>query len=165
MCFSNVVIDQANKADVTGILELAQANDAEHGGMLLGHLESEAVSKTISQMPSIVARKDNKVVGFLLTWPKASVQMPIIASMLQVYPGNKDAYLYGPVCVEETMRGQGIAKAMFAKLKNFLPQRQGILFIKAHNESSIRAHRKMGMYQMAEFTHEDTRFLVFAYEG
>lgn len=165
MCLSNVVIDQANRADVTGIVELAQANDPEHGGMLLGRLETEAVSKTISQMPSIVARKENTVVGFLLTWPKATVQIPIITTMLQVYPGNKDAYLYGPICVEETMRGQGIAAAMFAKLKSLLPQRQGILFIKAHNESSLRAHRKMGVCQMAEFTYEDTKFFVFAYEG
>ncbi|BAY72701.1 hypothetical protein H6G49_23650 [Nostoc sp. PCC 7120 = FACHB-418] len=92
MCLSNIVIDQANQADVAGIIALAQANDPEHGGMLLGRLETEAVSKTISQMPSIVARKDNQVVGFLLTWPKATVQMPIIGTMLQVYPGNKDAY-------------------------------------------------------------------------
>lgn len=165
MCLSNVVIDQANQADVAGIVALAQANDPEHGGMLLGHLEPQAVSKTISQMPSIVARKDNQVVGFLLTWTKAVVQIPIITTMLQVYPGNKDAYLYGPICVEETIRSQGIAAAMFAKLKNLLPQRQGILFIKAHNEPSLLAHRKMGMCQMAEFTYEDTKFFVFAYEG
>ncbi|BAB78198.1 N-acetyltransferase [Nostoc sp. PCC 7120 = FACHB-418] len=63
------------------------------------------------------------------------------------------------------MRGQGIAAAMFAKLKNLLPQRQGILFIKGHNEPSLQAHRKMGMCQMAEFSYEGTRFLVFAYEG
>ncbi|MDZ8186252.1 MAG: GNAT family N-acetyltransferase [Nostoc sp. ChiSLP02] len=163
MCCSNFVIERANVADVTGILELAQANDAEHGGMLLGRLEPEAVSKTISQMPGIVARKDSKIIGFLLSWSKASIQIPIITAMLQAYPGEKDAYLYGPICVEETMRGQGIAAAMFSKLKNFLPQRQGILFIKANNQPSLRAHRKMGMSQMAEFTYEGTRFLVFAY--
>jgi ribosomal protein S18 acetylase RimI-like enzyme len=165
MCLSNLAIDRANLTDVTGILELAQANDAEHGGMLLGHLEREAVSKTISQMPSVVARKDNEVVGFLLSWAKTSTQMPIITIMLQAYPGTKDAYLYGPICVEETMRGQGIAAAMFAKLKNYLPQRQGILFVKANNEPSLRAHRKMGMCQMTEFTYEGTKFLVFAYDG
>ncbi|MBD2504696.1 GNAT family N-acetyltransferase [Anabaena azotica] len=107
-------------SSVRGIVELAQANDPEHGGILLGRLETEAVSTTISQMPSIVARKDHQVVGFLLTWPKASVQIPIIATMLQVYPGNKDAYLYAPICVEETMRGQGIAAAMFALVEKLV---------------------------------------------
>ncbi|MBD2451110.1 GNAT family N-acetyltransferase [Nostoc sp. FACHB-152] len=165
MCLSNVVIERANPKDVDGILELAQANEVEHGGMLVGHLEREAVSKTISQMPSIVARKDSQVVGFLLSWSKSSIQIPLITTMLQAYPGKEDAYLYGPICVEETMRGQGIAASMFAKLKNFLPQKQGILFIKANNEPSLRAHRKMGMSQMVEFTYDDTRFFVFAYDG
>lgn len=165
MCLSNVVIDRANPKDVTGILELALANDVEHGGMLVGHLERKAVTKTISQMPSIVARKDNQVVGFLLSWSRTSVQIPLITTMLQAYPGKEDAYLYGPICVEETMRGQGISAAMFAKLKDLLPQRQGILFIKANNEPSLRAHQKMGMKQMAEFTFERTKFFVFTYDG
>ncbi|BBD69634.1 GCN5-related N-acetyltransferase [Nostoc commune NIES-4072] len=39
--------------------------------------------------------------------------------MLQAYAGTKDAYLYGPICVDETMRGQGIAGKMFSKLKDF----------------------------------------------
>lgn len=165
MCLANVVIDRANPKDVTGIIELAKANDAEHGGMLVGHLEREAVSNTISQMPSIVARKDSQVVGFLLSWSKTSIQIPLITTMLQAYPGKEDAYLYGPICVEETIRGQGIAAVMFAKLKDFLPQRQGILFIKANNEPSLRAHRKMGMKQMAEFSFKGIRFFVFAYDG
>ncbi|MDZ8070591.1 MAG: hypothetical protein RMY64_34125 [Nostoc sp. DedQUE08] len=43
MCLNDIVIARASLSDVTGILKLAQANDAEHGGMLLGHLEPEAV--------------------------------------------------------------------------------------------------------------------------
>ncbi|MBD2452096.1 GNAT family N-acetyltransferase [Nostoc sp. FACHB-152] len=119
----------------------------------------------LEKLPSIVARHDNQVIGFLLSWSRTSIQIPLITTMLQAYPGKEDAYLYGPICVEETLRGQGIAAAMFAKLKDFLPQKQGILFIKANNEPSLRAHRKMGMKQMAEFTFEGIRFFVFAYDG
>jgi GNAT superfamily N-acetyltransferase len=85
--------------------------------------------------------------------------------MLQAYAGKKDAYLYGPICVDETMRGKGIARVMFAKLKDFLPEREGILFIKANNKASLQAHQKMGMCKMAEFTYEGTEFLVFAYNS
>ncbi|WP_392476054.1 GNAT family N-acetyltransferase [Nostoc sp. C110] len=165
MCLNDIVIARATLSDVTGILKLAQANDAEHGGMLLGHLEPEAVMMTISKMPGIVARKDGQVVGFLLSWSKATANLPIITVMLQVYAGTKDSYLYGPICVDETMRGQGIAAVMFAKLKDFLPEREGILFIKANNKASLQAHQKMGMCKMAEFIYEGTEFLVFAYNG
>ncbi|MEH2135071.1 GNAT family N-acetyltransferase [Nostoc sp.] len=165
MHLNDVVIDRASLSDVTGILKLAQANDAEHGGMLLGHLELEAVIMTISQMPSVVARKDGQVVGFLLSWLKTTANLPIIKVVLQTYAGTKDAYLYGPICVDETMRGQGIAAVMFAKLKDFLPGREGILFIKANNEASLHAHQKMGMCKMAEFTYEGSGFVVFAYNS
>lgn len=165
MCRNDIVIDRASLSDVTGIVELSQANDSEHGGMLLGHLEPEAVMMTISKMPSVVARKDGQIVGFLLSWSKVTANLPIITVMLQAYAGTKDAYLYGPICVDEAMRGQGIAAKMFAKLKDFLPEREGILFIKANNKVSLQAHQKMGMCKMAEFIYEDTEFLVFAYNG
>jgi RimJ/RimL family protein N-acetyltransferase len=58
------------------------------------------------------------------------------------------------------MRGQGIAAKMFAKLKDFLPEREGILFIKANNKASLQAHQKMGMCKMAEFIYEGTEFLA-----
>ncbi|MDZ8134701.1 MAG: GNAT family N-acetyltransferase [Nostoc sp. DedQUE04] len=165
MCLNDVAIDRASPSDVSGIVKLAQANDAEHGGMLLGHLEPEAVMMTISQMPSVVARKNGQVVGFLLSWSKTTVNLPIIKVMLQTYPGTRDAYLYGPICVDETMRGQGIAAVMFAKLKDLLPKREGILFIKASNKASLQAHQKMGMCKMAEFIYEGTEFLIFAYNS
>ncbi|WP_375515506.1 GNAT family N-acetyltransferase [uncultured Nostoc sp.] len=165
MCRNDIVIDRASLSDVTGILKLAQANDAEHGGMLLGHLEPEAVMITISKMPNVVARKDGQVVGFLLSWSKTTGNLPIITVMLQAYAGTKDAYLYGPICVDETMRGQGIAGVMFTKLKDLLPEREGILFIKANNKASLQAHQKMGMCKMAEFIYEGTKFLIFAYNS
>ncbi|MBD2732037.1 GNAT family N-acetyltransferase [Nostoc sp. FACHB-892] len=165
MCLNDVVIARASLSDVAGIVKLFQANDPEHGGMLLGHLEPEAVMMTISKMPSVVARKDGQVIGFLLSWSKATANLPIIKVMLQAYAGTKDAYLYGPICVDETMRGQGIAAKMFANLKDFLPDREGILFIKANNKASLQAHQKMGMCKMVEFIYEGTEFLVFAYNG
>lgn len=71
MCRNDIVIDRVSLSDVTGILKLAQANDAEHGGMLLGHLEPEAVMITISKIPSVVARKDGQVIGFLIKLKKS----------------------------------------------------------------------------------------------
>ncbi|MEH2353534.1 MAG: GNAT family N-acetyltransferase [Nostoc sp.] len=96
---------------------------------------------------------------------KTTANLPIIKVMLQTYPGTKDAYLYGPICVDETMRGQGIAAEMFAKLKDFLPKREGILFIKANNKASLQAHQKMSVCKMAEFIYEGTEFLIFAYNS
>ncbi len=160
-----VVVEDANLADVEGILRLAEANSVEHGGTLTGSLDREAVTARIERIPSIVARKDGQVVGFLLTSEKTGSLMPVERKMLEVYAGGPDAYVYGPVCVDASMRGQGLAEKMFAELRRLLPRREGILFIRAENEQSLRAHRKMGMREVGDFTHKGAKLVVFAFPG
>jgi predicted GNAT superfamily acetyltransferase len=79
--------------------------------------------------------------------------------------GAPDAYVYGPVCVAESERGQGLAQAMFAALRARLPGREGILFIRRDNPASLRAHAKMGMTEVAEFVHDGAVHAVLSYIG
>lgn len=158
-------IERARLADVDGILRLAEDNYPEQGGELSGHLVRASVVETIQALPSVVARSDGHVIGFLLTWRKSKAASPFIQAMLAAYSGSDDAYVYGPICVDSSARGRGIAGAMFAELRRLLPRREGILFIKANNEPSLRAHRKMGMRVVAEYTFQGTPFFVLAYRG
>ena len=158
-----VSIERADLRHIDGILKLAEANYAERGGELTGILDRNAVASTIRKLPSIVACSAGQVVGFLLTWRKGPSGNACVNAMLQAYPGSPDAYVYGPVCVDASVRGLGIAAKMFEELKKLLPDREGILFIKASNESSLRAHRKMGMRETARYHFEGKQFVVFAY--
>ena len=158
-----MTIVRAEPGHVDGILKLAEANYPERGGELTGTLNRSAVAATIEKLPSIVAVSDGVVVGFLLTWEKGPSGNACVNEMLKTYPGSPDAYVYGPVCVDASVRGLGIAGKMFEKLKKLLPEREGILFIKASNESSLRAHRKMGMRETARYMFEGREFVVFAY--
>ena len=54
---------------------------------------------------------------------------------------------------------------MFAALRAELPGREGILFIRRDNESSLRAHARMGMREVATFAHGNTDFAVLSYIG
>ena len=83
----------------------------------------------------------------------------------KVYPGTPDAYNYGPICVAESERGRGLAGAMFAELRARLPDREGVAFIRRDNTTSLLAHKKMGMQEVAEFTHGGVGFVVVAYGG
>ena len=158
-----VNIERANISHVDGIMKLAEANYPENDGELTGTLNRIALEATIQKLPSIVACRDGRVVGFLLTWTKGPSGNPCVNAMLKAYSGSADAYVYGPVCVDASVRGLGIAGKMFEKLKELLPSREGILFIKAGNESSLRAHRKMGMRETARYTFDGKEFVVFAY--
>jgi ribosomal protein S18 acetylase RimI-like enzyme len=163
--FQDILIERAEPGDVDGIIKLAEDNYADRGGTLTGRLVREAVAETIQILPGIVARRDGKIIGFLLTWEKALSKHPCVRAMLEAYPGSPDAYVYGPVCVDASARGCGVAGAMFEELSRLLPGREGILFIRESNDASIRAHRKMGMQTTRKFMYEGARFLVLSYRA
>ena len=160
-----ILIERATLAHVGGILKLAEDNSPQRGGDLTGSLPREAVVMTIQMLPSLVAVRDGQVIGFLLAWEKASSGHPCVKAMLEAYQGSHDAYVYGPICVDASARGEGLAGRMFEELRKLLPDREGILFIRKGNESSLRAHHKMGMRKTAEYTYEGNTFFVFAYNS
>ncbi|HVB56171.1 MAG TPA: GNAT family N-acetyltransferase [Candidatus Acidoferrales bacterium] len=161
----DVAIERATGGDVEAIVKLAQENGPDRGGELSVRLTSEAVAARMQKLPNIVARRGCHLIGFLLTSERTATASPIVSAMLKTYPGSERAYVYGPVCVAAGERGRGIAAAMFAELRRLLPHREGILFIKTNNHPSLRAHRKMGMRPVGEFTHDGVDLAIFSYTG
>jgi predicted N-acetyltransferase YhbS len=83
--------------------------------------------------------------------------------MLRSYAIPPNAFLYGPVCVEQRERGRGIAAGLFAALCGQLPGRPAATFVRSDNVPSRRAHGKMGLREAAAFTHAGETYLVMAY--
>jgi predicted GNAT superfamily acetyltransferase len=159
-------IEKATDADLDGILDLQAANQIDRGGSLSASLPRSQVAAMLQAMPLIVTRDSDPVEGFLMTSSRAmDADIPIVQTMFAAYQGSPDAYIYGPVCVGENMRGKGLAQAMFEKLRAFEPGREGILFVRSDNEASLRAHAKMGMRDVAAFKHDGLDFVVFSYIG
>ena len=165
MNLGDVSIERANATHLDGIMKLAEENAPERGGELTGTLDRKSVGANIQELPSIVACAAEHIIGFVLTCEKHAARNPCVKAMLEAYRGSPNAYVYGPVCVGASLRGLGIAGKMFEELRKLLPEREGILFIKATNESSVRAHQKMGMVETARYTYEGKEFLVFTYGG
>lgn len=165
MNVAEIVIAQAQAPDVDGIFELARRNGPENGGRLAVRFTREQIASSIQVSPAVAARRNGEVVGFVLTRHKKGANPPIIEAMFCAYSGAENAYSYGPVCVDASVRGLGIAARMFEELRKLLPGREGVLFINASNESSLRAHRKMDMREVGEFVFEGTRLIIFAYQA
>lgn len=156
----------ANKEDIDGILELQAANQLERGGTLSASLSGSRVAAMMREMPIIVSRRDGQVTGFLMTTTRTmNSDLPIVQAMFSAYQGDRDAYVYGPICVAEQERGQGLAQRMFAELRRLEPGREGVLFIRRDNEASLRAHLKMEMCEVAQFQFNGFDFAVLSYIG
>jgi L-amino acid N-acyltransferase YncA len=164
MAGSDHEIALATREDIAGILDLQDANLRERDGTLSVRFPREWFEAALDDLPVLVARKEGRVVGYLVSSsPAAQAQVPIIQAMLRAYPGEPDAYLYGPICIAESERGQDLAAALMSALAARLPGRQGITFIRRDNTRSMRAHGKIGMRQVAEFTHGDAAIVVVVY--
>lgn len=159
-------ISKATEADLEGILELQAANQIERGGMLSAELPRLHILEMMHSMPLIVARRDGRVTGFLMTTTRTmNAELPIIRAMFRAYAGSGNAYVYGPICVDPAERGKGLAAAMFSELRRLEPGREGVLFIRIDNEASLRAHSRMGMQEVARFELNAAIFAVFSYVG
>lgn len=162
----NINIKVATSLDLKGILRLQSENQTSQGGTLSGELNLNQIEEIMNDMPQIVAYVNDKIVGFLLTTSQTAHKkrnIPIVEAMLTSYVGNSESYIYGPVCVSKTQRGKGLAQLMFKELLHQEPNREGILFIRSDNKSSLRAHEKMGIRKVSNFSFNNTEFYVFAY--
>jgi predicted GNAT superfamily acetyltransferase len=159
-------IAPATPDDIAGMLALQELNQLDQGGLLSVRFSRAWLEASLKEMPSIVARRDGQVVAYLLS---ASItghaDVPIIQAMFRAYPGSPGAYLYGPVCVAESERGHGLATILFEALRARLPGRECVTFIRRDNAASLRAHAKMGMKEVAEFTHGNAAHVVVAHPG
>ena len=156
----------ATPADVPAILALQEPNLYENGGGLSARQTGEWFRRTMSEMPIVVGRRDGTLVGYLLaTSLAAKAHVAIVRTMLRVFPPPPDCYLYGPVCVSDTERGNGLAGILYAELRSRLAGRPAMTFIRSDNAPSLRAHRKMGMTELGEFVTDGESYIAFGYNG
>ena len=166
MTAGDVEIGVATADDVVGILDLQERNLRKNGGALSVPMSQEWLGSAIGKMPIVVARRDRQIVGYVVSSSLEDQSAdPILDGMLRAYPGAPDSYIYGPICVAESERGKGVARAMFEELRALLPRRVGFTFIRADNAVSRRVHAGMGMREAATFSVDGVDYVVVAYMG
>jgi hypothetical protein len=88
-------ISLATPDDVSGIIALQEPNLPANGGTLSVRQPADWFTKAILEKSVLVARRDGKVVGYVLgTSLAANAHIPIIQAMLSAYPGPSECYLY-----------------------------------------------------------------------
>jgi RimJ/RimL family protein N-acetyltransferase len=150
--------------DIPGILALQEPSLIDNGGGLSARQTAEWFKQAVLEKSIIVGRRDGEVVGYVLgTSLAAKAHVAIVQAMLRAFPPPPDCYLYGPVCVAESERGRGLAGAMFKTLQAHMRGRPAMTFVRANNEPSLRAHRKMGMRELGTFMSGGVPHIAFTY--
>lgn len=160
---ARTVISQATAAHAEAITALISDNSVDRGGRISREFTGDQIRELIAgPMPVVIAKSEEQIVGVLFTAARSSAFSPSVAAMLRVWPGDENAYIYGPVCVATSQRGKGLLRQLFDEVRRLLPDREAILFIQGNNEVSLRAHSRLGMKEVAQFVHKGEEFSVLS---
>lgn len=158
-----IVTRYASADDAESVGALLMANSADKGGSLTGEWSPQIVARWIARGGAIIVAEDGPtLLGALLADEKAHATAPVVRKMIETYSGADTAYVYGPVCVAEGGRGKGILEALYRAAQSLFTGREAILFIRADNARSLRAHEKLGMHVAGEFRLDDIRYFVLS---
>lgn len=156
-------ISPATTDDVPGVLALQEPNLPANGGSLSVRHPAESFMRAIGERSLVVCRRDGEIVGYVMGAPLAAkANVSIIQSMLRAFPPLPDCYVYGPVCVAQSERGNGVAGAMFRLLQEHM-NRPAVTFVRADNTVSRQAHRKMNMRELGPFIHDGITYIALSH--
>jgi predicted GNAT superfamily acetyltransferase len=166
MMATGIDIGLATHGDVDGILDLQERNLRKNGGALSVPMSRAWLEAALPRMPIVVARRNRQIIGFVVSSAlEDQSDDPVLNGMLAAYSAAPGAYVYGPICVADSERGKGVARAMFDNLRACLKGREGFTFIRADNTVSRKVHVSMGMREAATFRVAGVDFVVVAYDG
>ena len=158
------LISIATVDDVPEILALQLVNQVTRGGSLSIEFPAQWFETVIKDMPIVIARRDGRLVGYLVSSPPVSTQhLPLPQAKRRAYSGSRGAYNSGPVCIAQTERGRGLIAKLFETQRSLLAGREGIAFIRRDNAASRAVHARYGFREVAEFGHAGVDYLVVSY--
>ena len=99
--------------------------------------------------------------------------IPLVEAMIQQFPrlayqgkalADYHPFIYGPVCIDQAHRGQGILSPLLETLLDALSPQFDLLLtlISKENLRSIHAHQKLGIEEVGQFEFQGQLFLILA---
>ena len=158
-----IVTRCASADDAEAVGTLLAENSPASGGSLTGDWSPHVVARWLSRGGTIIVAHDGAtLLGALLADEKAHATASVVRRMIETYSGADTAYVYGPVCIADSGRGKGVLGALHHAARRIFANREAILFIRADNARSLRAHEKLGMQVVGEFDVDEMRYLVLS---
>ena len=177
-------LSSATLNDIDEVLELhakyqidSISHEDKKDGFVTTSFTKEQLVKVINEEQGLfIARKNDKVVAYVMcgSWKFCSI-WPIFTQMVQDLPKlsylgqaitTENSYQYGPVCIDKNVRGSGVLEALFDFAREEMSQRYPIMvtFINKINQRSFKAHTRLGLEVIAEFSFNNNHYYELAYD-
>jgi GNAT superfamily N-acetyltransferase len=173
----------AQTEDISEVLKLQElyllANlkpHQRHDGFVTTPYTPEQIKEVISKKELFIAIDSTGVAAYIFagSWDFCDF-WPIFSYMFQTIDGleyssikitRQNSFQYGPICVHERARGQGVAETLFKYMKGYMSKKYpiGITFINKLNHRSYAAHtRKMSLEVISEFEYNSNQYNTLAF--
>ena len=176
-----MTVKQAQVCDIPGVLELLQANhvsnvkDKSSGFVTTNMTEGQLAALIEKENGVTIAKEGEKVLAFAMagSWDYWA-EWPFFAYMIEQLPKFSFAgealtvegsYQYGPVCIDESVRGTGVFEKVFYASLASMRARYPVMatFINHVNPRSFAAHtRKVAMTHVGDFQFNGNNYYLMA---
>lgn len=164
-----------SKKDLEGILDLQKANlaanltltEIQSQGFVTVNHTYEQLSKLNDEEKHIVAKDNDRVIGYLLAMTQQSrSEIPILVPMFNVFNetvfNNKiiadyNYIVVGQVCINKLYRGKGVFDKCYEVYKKHFCDKYdfAITEIATTNTRSLNAHKRIGFKEIKTYTSPD----------
>jgi L-amino acid N-acyltransferase YncA len=181
-----IIYTTANsKNDLQGILNLQKRNlapsltsdEIQSQGFVTVDHSYEQLEKLNGYEKHIIAKENEKVVGYLLAMTKRSrLDIPVLVPMFELFDtisynskkiSGYDYLVVGQVCIDKAWRGQGILDHCYAAYREHFRTKYdfAITEIASSNVRSLKAHRRIGFKEIKNYVSADkTEWVVVLWD-
>jgi L-amino acid N-acyltransferase YncA len=160
------------------ILELQQRNlpknltesEKQHHGFVTVEHDFETLFKMHKVHPHIIAKNNDKVVGYALSMSTAfKDSIPVLIPMfneIEKLDVDHNFIVMGQVCIDKEYRGKGIFRGLYQKMSIVFSEEYSSIIteIDAKNLRSINAHKAVGFKTICEYSSNNQLWEVVAME-
>ncbi|MFA3778373.1 GNAT family acetyltransferase [Yersinia sp. 1652 StPb PI] len=150
-------------------------DDKKEGFVTTQMTQQQMLSLVTEEQGLFIAKKEGNVVAFVMaaSWQFWS-PWPLFEHMINKLDENtfagqtlsvENSYQYGPICIDQSMRGSGVLQQLFAFSLEKMSTRFPILitFINEINHRSYVAHsRKLGLQVLSKFEFNNNHYYWMA---
>ena len=125
----------------------------------------------------IVAVVGGRLAGYLCASScEFNRPFPLLAAMMQQFDAidyhgrslvSSRVFIYGPVCIDRSYRGQGVLRGLYETLRQEVVGRYdiGVAFVADDNPHSLRVHVDgLGMTHVGEFVFSGRQYHILAFD-
>jgi len=175
---------RVRESDYPGLLALQEANlrdnltPAQRGrGFLSARFSREQFAAMDADVAVVVAETDGAIGGYLCgSSVEFNRRFALLEAMIEQYAYTElhgrslrsySSFVYGPVCVDEGLRGRGLLRGLYRALRAQVAGRFeiGVAFVAQDNAHSLAAHvQGLGMSDAGGFEFGGRSYRIVAFE-